>query len=645
MLTILVFGAMLGAGGGAYVALMHDMPQIRSLEKFNPSRVTRIYASDKTVLAEFFVEKRVPVSLDIIPNYLKSAIISTEDSHFYEHTGVDIKGIMRALFKDIMARRFIEGASTITQQLAKTLFLTPRKSILRKIKEALLAIQIERRYTKDEILELYLNQIYLGSGAYGVEAAANIYFGKSVQNLTLPECALIAGLPKSPSRYSPFVNRDLALKRRAVVLDRMKWTDVISEKEAEQAKDAPLILAEAKKEVWRAPYFVAYIKTFLEDVLGQEALYRKGLTVYTTLDPVKQSLAEKVLKTDLEHLDRETNRGGIEGKKYPQGALVCLDAHQGSILAMIGGRDFDKSSFNRATQALRQPGSAFKPIVYAYAIEQGFNQNDTIWDGPIMFEGGGGEENWEPINFSNDYKGEMSLRWALAVSENIPAVKLLNKLGVESVVQFAHNMGITSVLRPNLTLALGASEVTLLELTAAYAVFPNQGIWIKPCGVIEVFDNDGRSLWRMRTQRRTVIRRETAYIMTDMMQGVIQNGTGKKAKKIGRPLGGKTGTTDTCRDALFVGFSPSLVTGVWVGCDNHESLGDHATGGRIALPIWIDFMGGAMTGEPYQDFAVPQNIIRVSIDRESGLLASKNCPFAEEAAFIKGTEPTMYCRH
>ncbi len=643
-LVILVLGVVVGAGGGAYLALMHDMPQIQSLERFNPSAVTRIYASDKTLLAEFFVEKRVPISLDAIPKYLKNAIIATEDTHFYEHAGVDIKGVARALVKDIMARRFVEGASTITQQLAKTLFLTSKKTILRKIKEVLLAIQIERRYTKDEILALYLNQIYLGSGAYGVEAAANIYFGKSAQDLNLPECALVAGLPKSPSRYSPLVNRDLALKRRTIVLGRMRQTGVISEKEYQEAKEAPLVLAEVKQEEWRAPYFVKYVKAFLEDTLGQESLYKRGLAVYTTLDSAKQSLAEKVFKDGLEQLEKRINQGYAEGTKYPQGALVCLDAHQGSILAMVGGRDFDESRFNRATQALRQPGSAFKPIVYAYAIEQGFVQNDTIWDGPIEFKSGG-EENWAPVNFSGDYKGEMTLRWALAVSENIPAVKLLNKLGAESVAQFAHNMGITSVFQPNLTLALGASEVALLELTAAYAVFPNQGIWVKPCAVVEVFDSDGRLLWRMKPQRRTVMRKESAYIITDMLQGVVQNGTGQKAKRIGRPLGGKTGTTNTYRDALFVGFSPTLVTGVWTGCDNHESIGDHETGGRAALPIWVDFMEGALTGELYHDFSVPENIIKVSIDKESGLLASQDCPFAEKAAFIKGTEPKEYCRH
>jgi penicillin-binding protein 1A len=256
----------------------------------------------------------------------------------------------------------------------------------------------------------------------------------------------------------------------------MRQTGVISEKEAQQAKDAPLVLAELEKEAWRAPYFVKYVKALLEDMLGQEALYRRGLTVYTTLDPSKQSFAEKVLKSGLEQLETRINQNSIASKKYPQGALICLHALQGSILAMVGGRDFDESPFNRATQALRQPGSAFKPMVYAYAIEQGFAQNETLWDGPIMFKGGGGEENWVPVNFSDDYKGEMSLRWALAVSENIPAVKLLNKLGVASVAQFAHTMGITSLLRPNLTLALGASEVTLLELTAAYALFPNQGV-------------------------------------------------------------------------------------------------------------------------------------------------------------------------
>ena len=642
---VLMFGALVGVGAGAFLALMRDMPQVRSLEEFNPSAVTRIYAQDKTLLAEFFVEKRVPVSLDAIPKELKDAVIATEDTHFYKHAGVDIKGIIRALIKDIMARRFVEGASTITQQLAKTLFLTSRKTILRKAKEALLAVQIERCYTKDEILELYLNQIYLGSGAYGVEAAANVYFAKPVQDLTLPECALIAGLPKSPSRYSPLVNKDLALKRRSVVLKRMRQTGRISDTEYQQARDAPLLLAEAKKRRRKAPYFVEYVRAFLEDVLGRKALYEKGLTVYTTLDSAKQYAAEKALKAGLEALEKRQNTEDGKEEKHPEGALICLNAHQGSILAMVGGRDFAESPFNRATQALRQPGSAFKPVVYSYAIERGFAQNDTIWDGPVVFKGGGREENWTPANFSGEYKGEMTLRWALAVSENIPAVKLLNKLGVESVIRFARNMGITSPLRSNLTLALGTSEVTLLELTSAYSVFPNQGVRVKPCAVIEVLDSNGRVLWKMKPARRTVMSKETAYIVTDMLRGVVQNGTGRKARGIRRPLGGKTGTTNAYRDALFVGFSPSLTSGVWIGYDNHDSLGDLETGGRAALPIWVDFMEEVLTGVPYQDFAAPQNTVMAPIDRESGELASEDCLFAEDAAFIKGTEPKGRGRH
>jgi penicillin-binding protein 1A len=645
--SILVTGTAIisGASLGFFLALTHDLPQIQALESFKPAAITRIYSADKELLAERFTEKREPVSLNVMPDDLKQAILATEDSLFYEHPGVDLKGILRAIIRNIKAGEYVEGASTITQQLAKTLFLTPRKSIMRKLKEAFLAFQIERRYTKDEILQLYLNQVYFGSGAYGVEAAAQIFFGKPVQDLTLAECALIAGMPKSPSRYSPLINPSLALKRRAVVLQQMSRTGLITPEALKAATASPLHLAEQGDASIKAPYFVAFVTHFLERELGAATLYRTGLTVYTTLNYAMQTAAEKAVTQGLERLAARMKRGGLPQEEHPQAALVCLGAGRGAILAMVGGRSFEESRFNRATMAQRQAGSAFKPIVYALAVEKGFRQNDVLWDAPVAYKGTRDNEGWKPENFSGKFQGEVTLRTALALSKNIPAVKLLNKLGPTRAVAFAHRMGITSPLDPNLSLVLGTSEVTLLELTASYAVFPNNGVWTKPFGIIEVLDREGRSIWKEKPQRRPAISPETAAVLTDMLRAVVLKGTGRAAGHIGRPLAGKTGTTDGYKDAVFIGFSPTIVTGVWVGLDHHETLGDKETGARAALPIWIDFMEKALRGRPYHDFTLPEGVVRVHIDANSGLLASENCPDAVWAVFKRGTEPKQYSKH
>jgi penicillin-binding protein 1A len=642
--VILVTGAAMisGASVGFLLALTHDLPQIQGLQTFKPAAITRIYSADKELLAERFTEKREPVPLNVMPDDLKEAILATEDNLFYEHPGVDLKSILRAIIRNIQAGEYVEGASTITQQLAKTLFLTPRKSVMRKLKEAFLALQIERRYTKDEILELYLNQVYFGSGAYGVEAAAQIFFGKPVQDLTLAECALIAGMPKSPSRYSPLINPSLALKRRAVVLQQMARTGLITPQELQAATAAPLHLAEQGDASIKAPYFVAFVTDFLESELGAATLYRTGLTVYTTLNYAMQQAAERAITEGLEGLAARMKRGGLLQEEYPQAGLVCLGASRGAILAMVGGRSFEESRFNRATMARRQAGSAFKPMVYALAIEKGFRQNDILWDAPVTYQGTGANEAWRPENFSGTFHGEVTLRTALALSKNIPAVKLLHKLGPTRAVEFAHRMGITSPLDPNLSLVLGTSEVTLLELTAAYGVFPNKGVWTRPFGIIEVLDREGRSLWREKPQRRPAISPETAAVTTDMLRAVVLEGTGRAARRIGRPLAGKTGTTDGYKDALFIGFSPTIVTGVWVGLDHHGTLGDKETGAKAALPIWMHFMEQVLRGQPYHDFALPEGVVKVHMDAKSGLLASENCADALWAVFKRGTEPKQY---
>jgi len=641
ILLIVIAGIICGILAGFFLALTHDLPQISSLENFRPSAVTRIYSSDKVLIAELFAEKRDPVTLKVIPEYLKKAIVATEDRNFYTHSGIDLKGIARAIIKDIWAGKFVEGASTITQQLAKTLFLNPKKTLVRKLKEAFLAFHLERRYTKDEILELYLNQVYFGSGAYGVESAARIFFNKSVKDLTLAECSLVSAMPKAPSRYSPLVNRNLAIKRRNIVLKQMLETGIINEAEYNNALNETLNLSKKNKHSLKAPYFVEYVKDFLENIIGSSRLYKGGLTIYTTLSYELQKTAEDAIAKGISDLESRMKRQGIINPD-PQSALVCLDIQSGGILAMIGGKDFYKSPYNRATVARRQPGSAFKPIVYAHAIEKGFTQNMKILDAPVVFRGGKAGEDWKPENFSKTYQGEITLRKALALSENIPAIRLIEMLGPSSVVQFGYKLGIESTISPNLSLALGTSEVTLLELTSVYAVFPNRGKSIKPYGVMEVVDHNGRIVWRAKPKKRLVMSRTGAAIMTDMLMAVVKEGTGKKANIIKRPVAGKTGTTDKCKDALFVGFSPSIATGVWVGRDKFVTLGKRETGARAALPIWMEFMEKALADEPFQYFDIPDDVVQVHMNSTSGLLENADSPNGVAALFKKGTEPREY---
>jgi penicillin-binding protein 1A len=633
-----------GGCAGFLFALLHDLPEIKGLASFRPPAITRIYAADSELLAELFTEKRQAIPLAAMPAFVKDGILATEDAKFYHHPGIDLKGIVRATLRNIEAGEYVEGASTITQQLAKTLFLSSRKTMMRKLREAFLAFQIERRYTKDEILELYLNQVYFGSGAYGVEAAAQTFFGKPVMELTLAECALIAGLPKSPSRYSPLVNPELALQRRSIVLRQMAKKGFIDEDQVKWANQAPLNLVHKSTVTSKAPYFVAFVASLLEDELGQTALYRRGLTVHTTLVYEFQRAAEKAVQWGLHQLAARMQDKGLKNDEPPQAALVCLDVENGAILAMVGGRSFEESRFNRATLALRQPGSAFKPIVYALAVEKGLSQDYLLWDAPVVFKGAREGQDWIPKNFKPGFMGEMTLRRALALSQNIPAVRLLNKLGPTPALQFAHRMGITSPLERNLSLVLGSSEVTLLELTAAYSVFPSSGIWKEPFCVMDVVERE-RTLWRQRPQRRTVVTPETAAIVTDMLRAVVLEGTGREANQLDRPVAGKTGSTDRYKDAFFVGFSPTIVAGVWVGLDHHGTLGEGETGAAAALPIWIDFMKRILPGLPYAYFPVPKGMVRVRLDAESGLLASENCPQAVTALFRKGSEPKEYCGH
>ncbi|MEE8399714.1 MAG: PBP1A family penicillin-binding protein [Desulfobacterales bacterium] len=642
-LKILVFSLLLtgsvlvGITGGVLYAITRDLPQIRALENFQPSAITRIYSADKVLLHELFVEKRDPVPLSAMPQNLKSAILATEDRTFYQHSGINPKGILRAIIRDIWAGEFVEGASTITQQLTKTLFLSPQKKLVRKIKEAFLAFQLERRYTKDEILEFYMNQIYLGSGAYGVSSAAKIFFGKEVADLTLAECALVAGMPKAPSRYSPYVDRDLALKRRATVLGQMKQIGVIPDTAYSQAMAEPLSLKRPERAM-RAPYFVAYTKTILEKQFGSSLLYKGGFTISTTLSYALQLAAERSAQRWLPALEKRMARNNITHPD-PQYAIISLDVHSGGILAMVGGKDYLESPFNRATQAKRQPGSAFKPIIYGLAIEKGFPQNKVLLDAPVAFRQAGNQEDWKPENYSKHFQGEMTMRHALVLSKNVPAVRLLEMLGPSAAVSFGYRLGIQTPLLPNLSLALGTSEVTLIDLATAYGVFANGGKRVAPNSVVAVIDGRGQQLWHVKPQQELVVSADVAAIVTNMLEGVITEGTGRKARVLGRPVAGKTGTTNDFRDALFVGYSPSITTGVWVGQDRFHTLGKGETGARAALPIWIDIMSAALKSTPYEVFELPADVVQIPMDPLTGHRTQADAPNAAMALFRKGTEP------
>lgn len=616
--SIALAGIFFGILAGAFFSLIHDLPQINDLKQFKPSAVTTVYSSDKKILDQFYIEKRFPVTLDKIPQTLIDAIISTEDSSFFSHSGIHFKAVARAIFHDLKSGRLKQGGSTLTQQLAKTLFLTSEKSFIRKIKEAILTLQIERRYTKNEILELYLNQIYLGSGSYGVEAAARTYFDKSVQDLDLAESALIAGLPKAPSTYSPLKNQDKARKRRDIVLNRMQMTKTISEIEYQGAVKQVIQTASTTKTNSMAGYFVQYIKFKIEKEFNLKNIYSGGLTIHTSLNLRLHQTAQTALTKQIKKIEERIKKRGQDATKT-QAALVAIDIKTGQILSMIGGKNFNESPFNRAVQAKRQPGSAFKPFVYATALEHGYSQSNTLLDAPLSYKLSQ-NKTWRVHNFSEGYMGKITYRKALALSKNTPIVRLLEDLTPETVISFAKKAGIESKLNPNLSLALGTSEVSLLELTSAYIPFANMGIRTSPMGIVKITDSNSRVIFENSVKKQSIMSRQNAAVMADMLRAVVTEGTAKKALSIGKEIGGKTGTTDQYKDALFIGFSPQIAIGVWVGNDDASSLGKYETGAKAALPIWIECMKYFLSTQPSQYFDIPDGTKMIYMDPHTGRL-------------------------
>lgn len=637
---------LIGTLVGMVAGYLKSAPSLDQVQ-FRPEFTTYIYDIHGKVIARLYRENRVPVKLSQIPEALQLAVIATEDVHFYEHHGVNISGIIRALLVNAKEGDVVQGGSTITQQLAKTAFLTNERTIARKLKELLWAIQIERKYSKEEILETYLNEIYFNHGAYGVEAAAQTYFGKSVGELTLAESALLAGIPKGPSYYSPFVDLDAATRRRNVVLGRLLELGYISRDQAARAKSEPIRLGERKANRNKAPYFVDYLLSQLLTRYSEDELYTGGLRIYTTLDIEMQKAAESAL---LERLPK----GRVDGKglTQPQGAIVALEPNTGQIRAMMGGRGEDK--FNRSVQAVRQPGSAIKPFIYIAAIDSGFTPATVMVDEPITYPVSNGEP-WAPKNYDNVYRGYMTLREALENSVNTVSVKLLDKIGVRQAIAYAKKMGISTIVEKgsvndvNLSFALGGltNGVTPLELAAAYGALANQGIYVEPISILRVVDHNGIVLEERATRRRVVLPEATAYVATDMMRGVIERGTGRSAY-IGRPAAGKTGTTSDYTNAWFVGFTPDLVAAVWIGEDLQARRmvyrGTAIPSSRAAL-IWSDFMRSALAGIPARDFPKPTGVVDgILIDTETGLLATAGCPSDPSQRryeiFVSGTEPT-----
>src|SRR5216684_2339606 len=622
--------------------LPRSLPSVTQLESIEPSVGSRIYDETDELITEFHVERRIFVPLGQMPAALKQAIIATEDARFYSHFGVDPMGIARAVYQNFRRGRIVEGGSTITQQLAKILFLTPDRSLERKLKEAVLAVELERRYSKDRILEIYLNQIYFGHGAFGVEAASRTFFGKGVSELSPGECALLAGLPKAPATYSPFDHPEAAKRRRAIVLTRMVDTGAIRADQAKRVGDSALSLVPPERRRTTGQYYLEYVQQYLEAQYGPDLVFKGGLHVYTTLSPALQLKAEATLREGLRAL--ETRRAATAGKdapapERPEGALLALEPQTGYIRAMVGGYDFFKSEFNRAVQARRQPGSAFKPFVYIAALEAGLTPASVVDDSPVQYPFGANGKIWKPDNYDRKFRGPITYQQALEESINVATIKVQERIGVRRTVDVARRLGVESPLHENLSIALGTSDLTLLELTSAYGSLANQGTWVKPTAIRYVLDSQRKMLEENVPQGRQALPPDLAYVVTHMMQGTIERGTGQAAKALGRPAAAKTGTTNDYSNAWFIGFTPHLATGVWVGYDRPRSLGKDETGARVAVPIWTAFMKEVLHGSPVEDFPVPEGVVLVPVD----LSVAGTCARPVMMAFVAGTEPRNNC--
>nr|WP_319397158.1 PBP1A family penicillin-binding protein [uncultured Desulfobacter sp.] len=752
ILFILAVIAGCAAMTAGFYYFSQDLPKINTLNDYRPAIVTNVFSDDGRKIGEFYKERRIVVPLSDMPANLLNAFVAAEDSRFREHPGIDVKSIVRAFIKNFKAGSIVQGGSTITQQVTKSFLLSPERTYERKVKEAILAYKIEKKLSKDEILFLYLNQIYLGHGAYGVEAASENYFGKHVKDLTLAECAVLAGLPQAPSRYSPFHHPELARQRQVYTLNRMKEEGMISNLEATEALNAKLDIKPRKN--WfieRVPCYTEHVRRYVEKKYGKDMLYTQGLSIHTAVNIELQKIARDAVNQGLLDLDKRCGYRGpiknipalqvedfsrsvaeeldgsrpVKGEVYKgvvlkvddhngvtrvrvgnvtgiirldtmkwarkpnskvsyhyaqikkpsqalkngdviyldvleemtaekeyefalyqepvaQSALLSIEAETGHVKAMIGGRDFRDSQFNRAIQSRRQPGSAFKPILYAAALDKGYTPATTIIDSPVVYEDKIHDRVWKPNNYAHKFYGPTLLRQALTKSRNIVSIKILQDIGISYVINYAKKLGITSPLAQDLSISLGSSGVSLLELTKAYSVFSNLGYLIEPVFITGIYDRDNRLLESSRLIRKKVIDMGTAYLMTNLLESVVQAGTGQRVKALNRPAAGKTGTTNDLHDAWFMGFTPRYTTGVWVGLDQGAPIGRGETGSRAASPIWLDYMQHALEGKSVREFTVPEGIISVKIDADTGLLPSAQSENTIFESFKEGTEPTEH---
>lgn len=657
---VLILGAFLaGIIFAAIMRLSVGLPSPETIKNYQVRASTKILDCHGRYVYEFSHERRTVVPLSQIPQHLKDALIIVEDKRFYKHHGIDLIRIFGAAFYNLTSFRLrAQGASTITQQLARTMFLNLEKSLARKFKEMLLAFELERTYSKDEILELYLNMVYFGHGMYGVEAAAQAYFNKSVKDLNLAECALIASLPKAPHLYSPYLNPQAALKRRNLFLRMLYKHHKISETEYQEAISKPLGVRPKMSLKNEAPYFVEEIRKYLVDKYGEDFIYTSGVVVYSTLDLDMQRSANQALENSIKKIEQDYKlpfrksqydslvvRDSTLKPNYLQGAMLVMDPQTGYVKAMIGGRDFQQSQFNRATQAKRQAGSAFKPFVYAEAIAQGMTPADLEEDLPLTINIPGTPEPYTPTNFDHKFLGNMTLRRALALSRNVVAVRLITKVTPEAVVERAQKMGILSRLLPYPSLALGSCEVSLLEMSRAFSVFASNGYRVKPIFFTKIVDADGRVLEENNIESELVLDPKVAYTVTQMMTSVINEGTAYAIRRLGfqAPAAGKTGTTDEYTDVWFIGFTPDITCGVWIGYDQKKTIYRGATGGGVCAPIWANFMNNISPLLSQANFAQPDSMVWVRVCNQTGYLATDRCPKTREEIFIMGREIRQPC--
>ncbi len=671
--VLTLFGVGVGVAGfftaWTQVCRIGVCPTTEALSSYIPNQTSKLYAADGRFIAELGLERRTLVRLDEIPQHVKDAFLVVEDKRFYDHNGIDYIRVFGALLRNIKAGAFAEGFSTITMQLARNIFpesLTREKTLLRKLKEAHVARDIEAAFPKDRILELYLNQIYLGSGAYGIETAAQRYFGKSVRDVSVAEAAMLAALPKAPERYNPRRYADRAIERRNTVIELMRRAEVVTNSDASLAKAFPLQLAQRTESGETAPYFVEWVRQQLDQQFGQR-LYENGLKVYTTLDLDMQAAAERAMEEQLasiesgkygpfSHLTFEQyearvaegeNLGGGGNSPYLQGAFVAVDPRLGAVRALVGGRDFADSKFNRAVQALRQPGSTFKPIVYAAAIRAGLGPAHVIEDTPVEMSQVSGEV-WRPQNFDLKFEGNMPMRRALYMSRNIPAIKVGLELGPDQVIRMARRFGISTPIPPYPSLYIGAGDVYPLEMISSYSVFANLGLRTTPYAILRVETADGELIWQPRPEREAVLTPEEAWLMVSMMKDVVGRGTAYNATTgagFRVPAGGKTGTTNDGADVWFIGFTADLVAGIWVGFDRPKKIKSNAQGGSLAAPAWTAFMQDVYKRKPEPpDWPRPDGIVVRQIDARTGLLANFSClGNTVTEFFVFGNEPRLSC--